>query len=65
MHARGIAMRQSRAIRQRRLFDETPAVPAVPLPHDVREQLRQALVQWLQALAKTINEEDGDAQDHR
>ena len=58
-------MRQARAIRQRRLFDETPAVPAVPLPQEVREQLRQALVQWMQALAKTIDEEGGDEQDHR
>ena len=59
-------MRQPRAIRQRRLFDEsTPAVPTVPLPQEVRAQLRQALVQWLQALAKTINKEDGDEQDHR
>ena len=53
-------MRQSRPIRQRRLFEETPAVPAVPLSQEVREQLRQTLVQWLQALAKTIEEEDGD-----
>ena len=58
-------MRQPRAIRQRRLFEETPAVPAVPLPLEVREQLRQALVQWMQVLAKTIDEEDGDEQNHR
>ena len=57
-------MRQSRAIHQRRLFDETAAVPAVVLPQDVRAQLRQALVQWMQALVKTIREEDGDEQDH-
>jgi hypothetical protein len=31
----------------------------------VQEQLRQALVQWMQALAKRIREEDGDEQDHR
>ena len=54
-------MRQSRTRHQRRLFDETPAVPAVALPPEVREQLRQALVQWMQALAKTIHtKEDGD-----
>ena len=58
-------MRQPRAIPQRRLFDEPAAVPAVPLPQEVRAQLRQALVQWMQALAKTIGEEDGDEQDHR
>jgi hypothetical protein len=58
-------MPQSRARRQRQLFDEVPAVPAVRLPLDVQEQLRQALVQWMQALAKIIQEEAGDEQDHR
>ena len=50
---------------QQELFQEPPAVPAVRLPLDVQEQLRQALVQWMQALAKRIREEDGDEQDHR
>jgi hypothetical protein len=58
-------MPQSRARRQRQLFEEVPAVPAVQLPLDVQEQLRQALVQWMQALAKIIQEEAGDEQDHR
>jgi hypothetical protein len=59
-------MRQPRAMRQRRLlFDQTPAGPAVRLPPNVHGQLRQALVQWMQALARRINEEDGDEQDHR
>jgi len=58
-------MPQSRARRQRQLFEEAPAVPAVQLPLDVQEQLRQALVQWMQALAKMIREEDDDEQDHR
>ena len=58
-------MPQPRARRQRRLFEEPPAVPAVRLPLDVQEQLRQALVQWMQALAKMIHEEDDDEQDHR
>ena len=58
-------MPQSRARRQRQLFEEVPAVPAVRLPLDVQEQLRQALVQWMQALAKMLHEEDGDEQDHR
>jgi hypothetical protein len=31
----------------------------------VQEQLRQALVQWMQVLAKLVHEEDGDEQDHR
>ena len=58
-------MPQPRARRQRQLFEEPPAVPAVRLPRDVQEQLRQALVQWMQALAKMIHEEDDDEQDHR
>ena len=49
-----------------KLFEEPPAVPAVRLPLDVQEQLRQALVQWMQALAKMIREEEAsDEQDHR
>lgn len=52
--------------RQRQLFEEPPAAPAVRLPLDVQERLRQALVQWMHALAKTIREEEaGDEQDHR
>jgi len=53
-------MPQPRAIRQQQLFEEPPAVPAVRLPLDVQEQLRQALVQWIQALGRMIREEDGD-----
>jgi hypothetical protein len=53
-------MPQARAIRQQQLFEETPAVPAVRLPLDVQQHLRQALVQWMMALAKTIREEDDD-----
>lgn len=58
-------MRPPRTRRQRQLFDETPALPAVALPPEVRAQLRQVLVQWMQALAKTIHTEDGDEQNHR
>ena len=58
-------MQQPRARSQQELFQEPPAVPAVRLPLDVQEQLRQALVQWMQALAKMIREEDDDEQDHR
>jgi len=32
---------------------------------EVQEQLRQALVQWMQTLAKMMHEEGGDEQDHR
>ena len=56
-------MRQLRRAKpQRQLFEEeVPAVPVrVQLPLGVQEQLRQALVQWMQALAKRIQEESGN-----
>jgi hypothetical protein len=58
-------MPQTRVKFQQQLFEEPPAVPTVRLPLDVQQQLRQALIQWMQALAKTIREEDDDEQDHR
>jgi hypothetical protein len=58
-------MPQPQAIRQRQLFEEAPAVPTVRLPLDVQQQLRQAMVQWMQALAKMIREEESNEQDHR
>ena len=50
-----------RAKPQRQLFEEeVPAVPVrVQLPVRAQEQLRQALRQWMQALAKRIHEEGG------
>jgi hypothetical protein len=50
-------MPQPRARRQQQLFEEPPAVPAVRTPLDVQQQLRRALVQWMQALVKMICEE--------
>ena len=58
-------MQQPRARSQQELFQEPPAVPAVRLPLEVQEQLRQALVQWMQALARMIREEGDDEQHHR
>ena len=58
-------MPQTGIKRQQQLFEEPPAAPAVRLPLDVQQQLRQSLVQWMQALAKMIREEDDDEQDHR
>jgi hypothetical protein len=58
-------MQQPRARCQQELFQEPPAVPAVRLPLDVQQQLRQALVQWMQALVKIIREEDDNEQHHR
>ena len=57
-------MPQTRVRRQRQLFEEPPAVPAVRLPLEVQQQLRQALVQWMQALARKIQKEDDHEQDH-
>ena len=58
-------MPPARARCQRQLFEEPPAVPAVQLPLDVPEQLRQALVLWMKAVAKMIHAEADDEQDHR
>jgi hypothetical protein len=58
-------MPQLRARCQQELFEEPPAVLAVRLPLGVQQQLCQALVQWMQALAKMIREEDDHEQDHR
>ena len=58
-------MQQLRARCQQELFQEPLAVPAVRLPLDVQQQLRQALVQWMQALVKIIREEDDSEQHHR
>jgi hypothetical protein len=57
-------MPQTRVRLQQQLFEEPPAVLTVRLPLDVQQQLRQALIQWMQALAKTIREDD-DEQDRR
>ena len=55
-------LRLRRAQSQRQLFEEeVPAVPVrVQLPLSVQEQLRQALRQWMQALAKRIHEDGGN-----
>jgi len=58
-------MPQPQVRRQQQLFEEPPAVPAVRLPLHVQEQLREVLVQWMQARAKMIREEGDDEQDHR
>ena len=58
-------MSQPQARLQRQLFEEPTAVPAVRLPLEVQQQLRQALVQWMQAVIKIIREEGDDEQDQR
>lgn len=58
-------MTQLPARRQRNLFEEPPASLAVRLSRETQEQLRQALVHWMQALARMIGEEGDREQDHR
>ena len=55
-------LRLRRTQSQRQLFEEeVPTVPVrVQLPLSVQEQLRQALRQWIQALAKRIHEDGGN-----
>jgi hypothetical protein len=65
MRVRRITILRQRAIRQRQLFENAPAVPAVQLSQQVREQLKKTLAQWLQALANALDEERGDEQNHR
>ena len=57
-------MPKLRARCQRQLFEEPLALPPVRLPLDVQERLRQAMVRWMQALAKVIPAEESDEQDH-
>jgi hypothetical protein len=60
-----IIITRSRARYQQLLFEEPPGVPAVQLPVEVREELRQALTQWMQALTKTTRKGGGDEQNQR
>jgi CheY-like chemotaxis protein len=45
---------------QRQLFEEASPVPIVDLPPALREQLRQALTQWMLAHTATMRKEVGD-----
>jgi hypothetical protein len=63
MGARRIMMRLFRRAKpQTQLFEEeVPAIPVrVQLPLSVQEQLAEALKQWMQVLAKRIQEEVGN-----
>ena len=53
-------MQRARVRYPQDLFEEPPDVRAVQLPPEVQERLRQALAQWMQALAKMLRKEDGD-----
>ena len=54
-----------RPIAQTALFDDAEAQPLPQLPQDVQIQLLQQMVQWMQAVAVTINKAEHDEQDHR
>jgi hypothetical protein len=47
------------------LFEDAELTPLPPLRQDVQIQLQQQMVQWMQAVALAINEEEHDEQDHR
>jgi hypothetical protein len=50
---------------QRQLFEEPLPALDVRLPQDVTAQLRQALMQMMQAQVRGTSEEVGNEQDHR
>jgi hypothetical protein len=52
-------MPQRKTRYQRQLFEEALPVPIVDVPPAVVEQLRQALTQWMLALAATMRKEVG------
>lgn len=53
-------MSQGNIRQQRQLFEEASPVPIVDLSPAVREQLRQALTQWMLAHTATMRKEAGD-----
>jgi len=57
---REIRMSQGNIRQQRQLFEEASPVPIVDLPPALREQLRQALTQWMLAHTATMRKEVGD-----
>ena len=55
-----------RPMAQTALFEDAESTPLPPpLQQDVQIQLQQQMVQWMQAVALAINEEEHDEQDHR
>jgi hypothetical protein len=65
MSTRRIRMQQLRIRQQRQLFEEPLPALGVRLPLEVKEQLRQTLVQWMQVQTRKIRMEVSDEQDHR
>jgi hypothetical protein len=54
-----------RPMAQTALFEDAESTPLPQLQQDVQIQLQQQMVQWMQAVALAINEEEHDEQDHR
>lgn len=54
-----------RPVTQRVLFEDAESPPLPDLRRDLQAQLLQQMVQWMQAVAVAINEEEHDEQDHR
>ena len=54
-----------RPLAQRVLFDEAQVVEAPPLPPQLRVEVLQLMVQWMQSVAQAMSQEVGDEQDHR
>lgn len=54
-----------RPITQRVLFEDADAAALPQLQPDLRPQLLQQMVPWMQAVAVAINEEARDEQNHR
>jgi len=50
---------------QRQLFEEPLPALDVQLPQEVTAQLRQTLIQMMQAQVRETSKEVGDEQDHR
>jgi hypothetical protein len=50
----------ARKIRQRELFDKSPAVRQPALPEELRQELLQLLTQWLYSLGERMVQEGSD-----
>ncbi|CAE6866340.1 hypothetical protein R75461_08300 [Paraburkholderia nemoris] len=53
-----------RQLAQKDLFEKNNAVPPPQLTPQVRTQLQQQMVQWMQAVAVMLTREVRDEQDH-
>ena len=47
------------------LFDEAQVAETQPLPPQLRVEVLQLMVQWMQSVVQAMSQEVGDEQDHR